>query len=1006
MANPFSFFDELFSNIDTSALNNQWNNNTWWTLQNPTQQTQQVQQQTPQIENMQPENNWFETPEEEKTWWDKVLDFWKAVTELPDKILWANWVWAAKNALDTSLASSIFWIPWLIAKWYTDYNKSVEKWKHERRKEAGWYDNFNNNEEPKNIFTWISNDEIAESDKDDELSIWEKAEKTWYEVRNIANNIWMYSFANHLQDDARSWYVQAIQDLYDYKQWIKDWSITEAQYKEKLKELTQTLLDNYLNDDWKVLKERAAESERELNGYMTAIDWDVGKYWESINLREKLNKIDPYWETWSQWNALSQITNNAVQNIMDSVNERLKSYKWESSEIVRDLYEVAQDEASDLVNAYAPTRSVLTKLQSKYWTDDPQFYSTEDREFYNRAKRIENDILGKILSNQADYYTNLIDYVDPSTDTLVMPERVKWLTLHEWNLRWLENVLTDDDYKWLWWYWWAWSENWSPQDLISAMSANLMADYIARNGWWFDSLWTSTQRFFRPIWPITQEVGQQVLWQAYLSLIYNPLSEDTWKIPFSFVDEDNSILSILSTNKSTKWRLIQKYTANIIEYAPELIAEIWATAFWAWIPSRIRNVSEFRLLMNTRWWSTFKKIKAASKAKGISVLEWVKEAADTWKIVHNWWTLFDAGKDIGNIRNWERALTWWVTDFVPEAAWDQVIDASLSSIDSDFGSDTSMVFSLWGTVLWNIVWKLWELWLYRMWGNLLDNLVHLSNQPITRWTVWDMLNMLDESNINKIVKLQFWKWANINTAWLWELSRYVNDYREIAKATRKALSSLSGEEARRVTKAIKDWVYEEIKPYINQVYGWQSSFAKKVAQLVADDRTNVADLTKYLLWISNKIDVFWWKSAITLADWKQRYAWNYKEDIDTVFNQWNFRDRLRDWFDLADLEALKKAWYSWADTKSWYMRKVGDNKYFFTKDWLDAAKNDIMTTSLNVKTLAKASQSAEEFDSLMKNSTLRNISDDTLQDIKDSWAYDVLADMLWEIDQLCKINVK
>jgi hypothetical protein len=43
-----------------------------------------------------------------------------------------------------------------------------------------------------------------------------------------------------------------------------------------------------------------------------------------------------------------------------------------------------------------------------------------------------------------------------------------------------------------------------------------------------------------------------------------------------------------------------------------------------------------------------------------------------------------------------------------------------------------------------------------------------------------------------------------------------------------------------------------------------------------------------------------------------------------------------------------------------------------------------MTTSLNVKTLAKASQSAEEFDSLMKNSTLKNISDETLQDIKDS----------------------
>lgn len=1004
MANPFSFFDELFSNIDTSALNNQWNNNDWWALQNPTQQTQQTQQQTQQSGGTLWENNWLIVPEEEKTWWDSVLDFWRAVTELPDKILWADWIWAAKNALDTSLASSVFWIPWLVAKWYADYNKKVEEWKHERRKEAGWYDNFNNNEEPKYFFSSITDEEKEALKQEENESFGDKATKLWYEFKILWNNtLWLDSFDEYLKDDIKGSYNQAIQELYEYKQWIKDWSITQEQYDEKVEDLTQTLLNDYLNEDWVKIKDEVAKNKEQLRIYAMAIDNDVNRYWANLNIQEKLDKIDPYWQTAS--NTLNKISNSAVQNIMESANERLKYYKWESSEIVRDLYEVADSDVSRVVNEYSPTRRVLTALEEKYWTDNPQFYSPEDREFYDRAKRIEN-ILNTILLNKADYYTNLIDYADPSTDTLVMPERVKWLTLHEWNLRWLENVLTNDDYKWLWWYWWAWSENWSPKDLIGTMSANLASDYAIRNWDLWESLWAGNQRRFRPIWPLVQEIWQQTVWRAYVDLLYNPLSEPTWEIPFSFINEDNAILSIMSTNQSTRWRLVQKYTANILEYAPELISEVVTTAFWASIPSRIRNIGEFRLLMNTRWWSILKKIKEASKTKWISLLEWVKEAADTWKIVHNGWTLFDVGKDITNVKRWERALTWWATDLVPEAAWDQVIDASLSSIDTDFGSDTSMVFSLWGTFLWNFIWKLWELWLYRMWGNLLDNLMHLSNQSIARWTVWDMLNILDENNINKILKLQFWKWANINTAWLWELSRYVNDYREIAKATRKALSSLSGEEARRVTKAIKDWVYEEIKPYINQVYGWQSSFAKKVAQLVADDRTNVADLTKYLLWINNKIDVFWWKSAITLADWKQRYAWNYKEDIDTIFNQWNFRDRLRDWFDLSDLEALKKAWYSWADLKSWYMRKVGDNKYFFTKDWLDAAKNDIMTTSLNVKTLAKASQSAEEFDSLMKNSTLRNISDETLQDIKDSWAYDVLADMLWEIDQLCKIKVK
>jgi hypothetical protein len=64
-----------------------------------------------------------------------------------------------------------------------------------------------------------------------------------------------------------------------------------------------------------------------------------------------------------------------------------------------------------------------------------------------------------------------------------------------------------------------------------------------------------------------------------------------------------------------------------------------------------------------------------------------------------------------------------------------------------------------------------------------------------------------------------------------------------------------------------------------------------------------------------------------------------------------------------------------------------------------------MTTSLSMPVLSKASQSAEDFDSLMKNATFRKISDETLQDIKNSGAYDTLADALAEIEQLCGIKV-
>ena len=50
------------------------------------------------------------------------------------------------------------------------------------------------------------------------------------------------------------------------------------------------------------------------------------------------------------------------------------------------------------------------------------------------------------------------------------------------------------------------------------------------------------------------------------------------------------------------------------------------------------------------------------------------------------------------------------------------------------------------------------------------------------------------------------------------------------------------------------------------------------------------------------------------------------------------------------------------------------------------------------------SETADEFDTLMKNSNLKKISDKTLKDIKDSWAYDTLADALAELSRLCALE--
>ena len=966
MASLWSFLDNILRwlNINTEDNENQAVNNAVETTVN------EVQPETPMTD---------KDKKEQSLWW---------------KALSSNRWWNILNSIDTQYAWIFWWVPGVWLKLYHDYQKNQKKKAYEEQKPTITWSSVDN----PSIVTPFTTDEETQSYKTtEEMPFWDWVDKWTNTLWLIINNLHSYSWTKHFKDDFEDTYKEDINKIYQWRQWLLDWSVTQEQYDDYVRKYAEEAMRAH----WRVDIDRPSTFwVNTVDRVVQSINNDINNLGSSQNIQDKIAKLDPQWAAEEQSNT--KITNEAINHIMEWVNEELKYYKWSKEEIVKDAYNTSESIVSRLVNAYAPARRVITSLQARYWTLDTTHYTLADKELLDYAEHI-TDAVNAFIINYWDYYKALVRQADPDTNTLIVPEILNWLNYHDWVFKGMDWILTDEDYEWLYWFD---RENFSAIDVIENMSANLATRNADINWNWWDWLWTNFQHLFRPIWPVVQEAGQQTFWQAYLNL-YNTASNQTWKIDFNMLNEDNTIVSTMSSNKSTAWRLIQKYTANVMEYAPEITSEIWFTMWWAWIPAKVRNISEFRLLSNNWILRTLKAINKASKSKWVSLISWLREAANTGKIVKDWGTLLDISKELWVPSNWSRALNWITTDFVPEIAWDQVIDASLSSADTDFGSDASMAFSLWGTILGNIIWKLWEVWLYRMGRNWLNNIIRRENplKNITEWTVWDFLNIVDPENINKLLRLQYWWKNSLNVAQLSELSKYVSDYREISNLTKKALWAISTEDARRVTQAVKNWVYREIKPYIDQVYGWQSEFARKVAQLAADDRTNVADLTKYILGIDSKIWVFWWTSKISLADSASRYATNYKESLDTVFNDWSFRRKMKEWFNLSDIEELQKKWYSWANLDKWYMKKVWDDTYFFTKDWLDAAKNDIMTTSLSMPVLSKASQSAEDFDSLMKNATFRKISDETLQDIKNSGAYDTLADALAEIEQLCWITV-
>lgn len=968
MANPLGFLDNIFRSLNLNPENdeNQAVNDAVETA------IPETQPETPMTTN---------EKKSQSLWW---------------RMLSSNWWEGISNAIETSYANMLWGLPGVWLKRYWDYKANQAKKEYEAQKPATTWASV---ETPRIVNIATTDEEAQSYQTNKDMPFWDWMGKNMNEIWLIYNKLNSYGWTKYFKDDFEDTYKEDIDKIYQWKQWLVDWNITQDEYDDYIKWYAEEALRAH----WKTDVDSSWISwVHNIDRLVQSINKDINTLWSSQNLQDKIAKLDPQWS--AETDASDKIKNDIVTSIMEWVNEELKYYKgWNKQDIINDAYSTSSDISSREVNAIAPVRRTIASLQAKYWTLDTTNYTQADKALLDYAQHTE-DFFNQVVSNQWDYYRTLVRQADPDTNTLIVPELLEWLNYHDWMFKNTENILTDEDYEWLWWFD---RDNYSVIDVLENMSSRLATMNADANGWWLNYWWTNLQRALRPIGPVIQEIWQQTFWQAYLDL-YNSVSDQTWKIDFNMLNEDNTIVSTMSSNKSTAWRLIQKYTANLMEYAPEITSEVWFTAWWAWIPARIRNIKEFRLLANNWLWRVLKSVNRASKLKWVNWVTWLREAANTGKIItKDWKTLLDVAKEFWNPSALRRALQWVTTDFVPEIAWDQAIDASLSSADTDFGSDASMAFSLWGTILGNILWKVWEAGLYRMWKNWLNNIIHWRNplNNITEWTVWDFLDIVEWDNINKLLRLQYWGKNNLNMAQLSELSKYASDYRTISDLTKKALWAISSEDARRVTQAVKNWVYKEIEPYINQVYGWQSEFARKVAQLVADDRTNVADLTKYILWVDNKVWVFWWTSKISLADNTNRYATNYKEALDTVFSDWSFRKKMTEWFWIADLEELQKRWYSWANPEKWYMKKVWDDTYFFTKDWLDAAKNDIMTTSLSMPVLSKASQSAEDFDSLMKNATFRKISDETLQDIKNSGAYDTLADALAEIEQLCGIKV-
>lgn len=787
------------------------------------------------------------------------------------------------------------------------------------------------------------------------------------------NSIYNGAEITGMNEEDEKAYLDAIWEAAQIKIAVDEWKIKPEDYDEVVRDV--------------IIKHKPLWWDDSFDWYVKS---DIDSYVSIIKAQTKINKLDPsvFAEQEESDKQINTATSVSMEKLMPSI---MQSNLWvNSQEFVNDAYVVFNDQYTRWVNAMAPIRRVKWKLISLYWTDDVYQYSDKDRTTMAYIQKAEKAF--QIFVN--NYWNRVAQYpqfADKATGRLIVPDTIDWVGMHDAVFAWVDFLTTED----FWWADWLWEKNASAQDVLSAMASNIATMYAFDHWDWIDVWWTATQAALRPVWVLTQEVAQQVGWRIWVWL-YNMWAFavnlnnwwNYWYISFDALNQDATLNSILNTNNSATWRLLQKYVANFMEYTPEVVWEAYNVFKLAWLPNKVRNASKFRAFLNRpiRWIKNLWKLWALWRWEKVA-WEWLQNVGKRWRF-------------------WQYVAS----DAVPELAWDQIIDASLSSADTDFGSDMSMVFSLWGTAIWTLSVKMYESWLFRMWKNWINMVKEKALDWVVKttwldWTVWKVLDTLSNENLDALVKATY----NLNSHQLatWaELKSFTNDFKVVSDTVKAAYEMLSPQQREAITKATKWKMWDALNNLINQVYGADSQFANRIRQLIADDRTNPADVFKYALWVNWQVEIWWWKSQISLVDNTRMYVHWYNERLDVIpwISKTWFWAKLREWFTEDDLKALSENWVDWAKnwSSNWNFKKVGD-KYYFTKKWIDNA-NDIRTSSLDVVLLSKVSESAEEFDTLMKNSNLKKISNKTLKDIKDSGAYDTLADALAELEWLCKIS--
>lgn len=693
----------------------------------------------------------------------------------------------------------------------------------------------------------------------------------------------------------------------------------------------------------------------------------------------------------SEW--VSAFMNEALNWVNDASEQYIKN--WEvQADFMSSGRDAARDQATRLYpitsRVYAYEKIIRSKPRTEWTADEAYLVDTAER-----FRQMEV-AFAKWINNYLKQSAQNIDENWQISETL---DSFEW-----WQSLW--DVLSWEVKRLSWEesWWWKWD---STIDVFQQMANEALYRYERWRGSILWNIWEWAQHLWEWIWYRLWEIWQQafmLIWDLW-TLAYHAITPWNWtefedeinwnssaRSSSAYLDQDFTMWRLITTDKSTSGRTIQKYWLKWMEYVPEIAwnlapdIALWMMTWWVWaVWALTKTKRAYQALKAAEWMSIFQRLNQAVKYWTWGVVKWI-----------DW--LLAASKATSKVSPTRKTI-WELVDWtVTQSIIDQAMDAQWSAFDTEAYSTQSFVLSALWTLWFNAILPLFTDAEVIQWIRKLANKGAMWN-----WWIWDVLDYMSSSKEarDNVVRLLQKADSNISVRDLKELSNNFSKIQEVAKQAYDSLPPDKKQDASKRTKKL-------LQQYINEFYRQDSDIARRMNILIQNELTNPADIIKYLWKIPWQVSFGPYVSKIKLKNWTdatvvwETWSDNIKKQLNTI--DWGIAAKVEQWFSPDDIANLKKIeWFSdVADDAKWEYFTVADENWkkhltekWLEKLWMKAENIDLFSLWIQIS----EAEDARNALSKLKEITTPNkkIKDATVDAVVDSWAYGNVVNKVKEI---------